>query len=531
MPPAANLVLALLAGLPILALLAVALTGSPSGGFGATILPAALRETGSLLLLVGIATSLMGLVAAWLVSNFEFPLRRVFEWAFILPLAIPTYLSAYAWVEFMSFTGPVQEMVRAATGAQTLRDYWFPDIRNVPGAAFVMSLVLYPYVYLSCRAFFLMQSGTVTAASRALGASGSRTFFAVILPLARPAVIVGATLAMMEVVNDLGAVEFFGVKSLTAVIYATWINRADLPGAAQMALTLVLVIGVLIWLEQHARRRRGYLMPRDSRTPPPRTPLSGGRAALAVLFSVLVIGLGFAVPFGELMSTAFGRFVRGSVPEGVWAALIQTVWLALAGALVCVMLGYFTARRARSGGAPLIRLAVLGYAVPGTVLALGLALPLGVMDGWLNDASRALWGGSVGLVLSGSVFALIYAYAVRFLAVSHNGLDSALKKRGDSIIDAGKVLGASRAQIFFRVELPTLRPALAAAGVLVFVECIKELPATLLLRPLGVETLATYVYSQASAELFEAAAVPAVLIVMVGLVPVLLAGRLQASSR
>jgi iron(III) transport system permease protein len=530
--PVADAVIALAMGLPVIALvwLAVASLGD-TGAFGSRMLPVALRETGLLLLGVGAATAVIGLVSAWIVAHFSFPGRRIAEWAFILPLAIPTYLSAFAWVEVLEFTGPVQGALRALIGAETAREYWFPAIRSLPGAAFVMSLVLYPYVYLSCRAYFFMQSGAVAAAARTLGASPARTFWRIVLPLSRPALIVGVTLALLEVMNDLGAVEFFGVNSLTAVVYATWINRSDLPGAAQLAVTLVLVVLALIWLEQYARRRRAYLMPRDNQTPPPRTPLGGIGAALAIAFSVAVIGLGFAVPFGTLAFGAWTEVSRVGVPAAVWTALWQTVALALAGALICVVFGYFTAARMKSAtaGRPLIRLATLGYAMPGTVLAIGLVVPLGALDGAINDATRALFGVTVGLVFTGSVFALVYAYAVRFLTVTHSSLLAGMSRRGENVLEAARVLGANRRTVLLRVDLPTLRPALIGAATLAFVECIKELPATLMLRPLGIDTLATYVYAEAKAELFAAAAVPALLIVAVGLVPVLLAGMLRSA--
>ncbi len=452
----------------------------------------------------------------------------------MLPLAIPTYISAYAWVEFIGFTGPVQEALRAVTGAQTLQDYWFPSLAGVPGAAFVMSLVLYPYVYMTCRAFFLMQSGNVESAARTLGASPRRAFFRIVLPLSRPALIVGTTLAMMEVVNDLGAVEYFGVKSLTAVVYATWVNRSNLAGAAQLALTLVGVIFALIWLEQWARKQRRFLNRRDTATPAPRAPLQAGGAALAVLFCMLVIGLGFGVPVAELLSTAIGRFSRGAVPAGLAPAALQTLSLALMGAVICMGLGYLTTRQLHAEGRTgrgLIRLSILGYALPGTVLALGLIVPLGLIDGWINRAIMGLGGQPVGLVLSGSLAALLYAYAIRFLAVSHNTVEAARRRRGDNMLDAARVLGARRWRLFFRIELPTLRPALVGAAILVFVEVVKELPATLLLRPLGVETLATYVYQQAGIERFEAASVPAMLIIAAGLVPVMFLSRLSEGQK
>ena len=259
-PPVAAILLVLVMGLPILWLAAAAIPAifTGSNGLAATMLPTALRDTGLLMISVGCATSILGLMSAWLVTHFEFPGRRVFEWALILPLAVPTYLAAYSYVEFLGFTGPIQQGLRALNGATTLNDYWFPNIKTDGGAAVVLSLVLYPYVYAACRAFFLMRSNTADLAARAMGASAARTFFRITLPLAWPAIVVGATLAMMEVVNDLGAVQYFGVNSLTAVIYATWIQRSDFPAAAQLAVTIVLVIGLLILAEQAARRNRVY---------------------------------------------------------------------------------------------------------------------------------------------------------------------------------------------------------------------------------------------------------------------------------
>lgn len=520
-------------GLPLIWLIGAALMAVPGGtsGLFASMLPVAIKETATLMISVGVSTAILGLVAAWLVTHYDFPLRRLFDWALILPLAVPTYLAAYAYVEFLDFTGPIQQGVRALTGAQTIKDYWFPNIRSNIGAAVVMSLVLYPYVYVACRAFFLMQSGAVVSASRTLGAGAWRTFLTIVLPLSRPALIVGATLAMMEVVNDLGAVQYFGVNSLTAVIYSTWINRQDFGGAAQLAVTIVLLIGVLILAEQWARSNRSYLSNRDNRTPPPRERLTGWRGALAFGFCALLLGAGFGVPFGELLRLGLGQ-AKGTALGVTASAMGTTVLLAAFGAALTVAVGLFAARRSGahtgrvSRGA--VRLATLGYAMPGTVLALGLLQALGAGDRWLNALTRMLSGWGPGLVLSGSVFALLYVYAIRFLSVSHSTLDAAIRRRGNSVVDAGKVLGAGRLELFWRIELPTLSPALLSAATLVFVEIIKELPATLLLRPLGIETLATLVYAKANAALFAEAALPALAIVLAGLVPVVLATRLSA---
>ena len=532
-PLPGTLFLVLVMGLPLLWLIgAAAIAMGGDSGVTATMLPIAIRETGVLMLSVGVLAGVLGLTAAWIVAHYEFPLRRVFDWALILPLAVPTYLAAYCYTEFLDFTGPAQQLVRMLTGAQTIKDYWFPDIRSNGGAALVMSLVLYPYVYLSCRAFFLMQSGAVASAARALGANGWRTFFAIVLPLSRPALIVGVTLAMMEVVNDLGAVQYFGVNSLTAVIYSTWINRSNFGGAAQLAVMIVLIIGILILAEQRARRDRHTLGHRDSRTPPPREQLSGGRAVAAFGFCAVLFAAAFGVPIGELVSIAL-HHLDAKALAATMPALLNTLLLALCGAGVTVAIGIYAAKRGDRASPRVargaVRLATLGYAMPGTVLALGLLQPLAFADRGINGLTRWAMGWTPGLILSGTMLALLYVYAIRFLAVTHSTLHEAMEKRGRSMLDAGSVLGSRGLDLFFRVDLPTLAPALLAAATLVFVEIIKELPATLLLRPLGVETLATLVYAKANAALFSEAALPALAIVLAGIVPVILAT--QVGSR
>ncbi len=525
--PVAAFVLLLVMGLPILWLgwAAIAAATSGSNGLSANMLPTALRETALLMGWVGLVTGLLGLVSAWLVTHFEFPGRRMLEWALILPLAVPTYLAAYCYVEFFDFTGPVQQLVRAITGARTLQDYWFPQIKSPTAAVFVLSMVLYPYVYAACRSFFLMQSGSIDAAARTLGASGWRTFVTVTLPLSRPAIVVGVTLAMMEVVNDLGAVQYFGVNSLTAVIYTTWLNRSNFGGAAQLAVTIVLVIALLILAEQRARQNRIYAGHRDSKVAPAHFQLVGWRKWLATGFCTSLFLLGFGLPFGELTWLA-SRSLSPQTLAITASAAATTLELALGGALVAVGIGILAARlsapRSGSTGRGLIRVATLGYAIPGTVLALGLMQPLGQADLWFNRWTMALADWRPGLILSGSVAALLYVYAIRFLAVSHSTLDAAMRRRGDSMLDAGRVLGVKGFALLWRVDLPTLMPALLAAATLVFVEIVKELPATLLLRPIGVETLATLVYARANVSLFSEAALPALAIVLVGLIPVVL---------
>lgn len=516
-------------GLPILWLAVAALTAAEGGGgLGASMLPISLRETALLMVSVGIGCGVLGLGAAWLVTHYDFPGRRLFSWALMLPLAFPTYLAAYCFTELLDFTGPVQTTLRSLIGATTARDYWFPQIRSFPGAVLVLTLVLYPYAYTACRAFFLMQSGTTHAAARVLGATGWRAFHAIALPLSRPALVVGMTLAMMEVVNDLGAVQYFGINSLTAIIYSTWINRSNFGGAAQLAVTIVLVMALLIFAERAARRAVGTIGARDNRSAPVRTTMMGWHRVGATLSCSLLLLAAFGLPMSQLVWLAIRQvMVAGfSLPVN---ALFWTIVLGLLGAVVTVAIGFLAAKLARSSsritrGAILV--ATLGYAIPGTVLALGLLQPLGLTDRWFNGLTRSAFGWTPGLILSGSIFALIYVYAIRFLAVSHSTLREAMDRRGDSMLQAGRVLGERGIGLFFRVDLPTLAPAVAAAGTLVFVEIVKELPATLLLRPLGVETLATVIYSKANISLFAEAALPALLIVLAGLLPVILATRL-----
>lgn len=527
-PPVSAFLLVLIMGLPILWLAGAALTAAPGGGLGATMLPISLRETGLLMLSVGALAGTIGLVAAWLVTHHDFPGRSWFEWLLMLPLAIPTYLAAYCFTELLDFTGPVQGLLRAISGGVTARDYWFPQIRSFPGAVIVLSLVLYPYAYAACRAFFLMQSGTTQAAARTLGASGWRAFFTVTLPISRPALVVGATLAMMEVINDLGAVQYFGINSLTAIIYSTWINRSNFGGAAQLAVTIVLVIAVLILAERAARRAEAQLAPRDSRTAAARVPLVGGQAIIATIACAGLLLAAFGLPMAQLLYLAARQFTVASFAM-IAGPLLTTIGLALAGALVTVSIGLWAAHRGRSPSVTTrgsIRIATLGYAIPGTVLALGLLQPLGLADRWFNGLTRWAFDWTPGLILSGSIAALLYVYAIRFLAVSHSTLHEAMDKRGPSMLDAGRVMGSRGLDLFFRIDLPTLTPALLAAATLVFVEIIKELPATLLLRPLGVETLATLVYAKANTALFAEAALPALAIVLAGVVPVILATQL-----
>ena len=528
-------VIALFALLPILALVFLSL--QPAGDVWMhlinTVLPRAVWTTILLMAGVAVVTISIGVISAWLVTMCRFPGRALFDWALLLPLAIPTYIVAYAYVEIMDVTGPVQVAIRSVFGFTSARDYWFPEIRSLPGAVFVMGLVLYPYVYLTTRAMFLMQSACALDVARTLGAGPIRLFAAVALPLARPAIAVGVTLAMMECLNDIGAVEFFGVKTLTFSIYDTWLNRGSLAGAAQMATALLIFVFALIWMERYARRRQRFHQTSSRYKALPNYRLTGWRAVAAILACAAPVALGFLFPALLLLDLA-SRRTEQLFDLSFLAATGNSLILAVAAVFLTVVTGILLAYTVRLQRNPVVhaaaRLASIGYAVPGTVLAVGILIPVVALDNLIDETMRAGFGIATGLLLSGSGIALVYAYATRFLAVSFGSIESGLNKVSPSLDMAARALGRSASRTLTEVHIPIIKPALATAAMLVFVDCMKELPATILLRPFNFETLATTVYAAASREVFEDGAVAALAIVIVGLLPVILLARTSASS-
>lgn len=519
--------------LPLLALAATALSSTQAAEIWphlvANVLPGVLMQTALLLLGVGLLSAGIGVGAAWLVSQFEFPGRRSLEWLLVLPLALPTYLTAYIYVEFLGFQGPLQSALRAMTGWRSLRDYWFPDPRNLPGAIAIMAIVLYPYVYLSTRALFSLQGATIVEAARNLGATPGRLFWRIGLPLARPALAAGLTLVLLETLNDIGATEYLGVRSLTLSIYTTWINRGSLPGAAQIACVMLLVVFLLILAEARLRGQRRFTLPVRQPRHVGRKLLTGRAAAAAAFACLLPVLFGAILPIGYLVAEILQRGLLDQFDTGLLKLLGNAVLLAGTASIIVLALGLGIATASRSGREtwlkPLARLASLGYAVPGTVLALGLLIPLAAFDNALANASRALFGFNPGLVLIGSGAALVIAYAVRFLAIGVSGVESGLARVSPRIDDAARALGAGRQEILRRLHWPLARPAVAAAALLVFVDCLKELPATLLLRPLNIDTLATVVYGHASRGVFEDGALAALLIIFAGLYPAVILAK------
>ncbi len=518
---------------PVAGLVAIAAEGS--GGAWPHllnyVLPGAVRDTLILLTGVGCLVIAMGTGLAWLMTAYEFPGRRIFEWALLLPLAVPTYIIAYAWLDLLHPVGPVQDALRALLGVTGAGVLPVPDVRSMGGCILLLSFVLYPYVFMPTRALFLMQAGGLLEAARMLGAGRRGVFFRVALPLARPAIALGASLALMETLNDIGASEFLGVRTLSVSIYATWVNRSNLPGAAQIALALMALAVALILIERWARRRQRYVSQtqRAPRARPVR--LKGWALAGALTAASLPVLIGFVFPALYLVAQAWRRIAFAGLPHDLGEQIRNTVTLSAFGTLAALCAGFMLAYAVRITRAPLaaasLRVGSLGYAIPGTVLAIGLLPGLMELDGALADAIDWALGGTAGLILSGSGAALVYAYATRFVAISAGGVEAGLSKLSPSLDCAARALGETAGGALRRVHLPLLRPALGAAALLVFVDCMKELPMTLLLRPLNYETLATHLYGEAARGTYEDGAVAALCIVLVGLAPVILLGRLS----
>jgi iron(III) transport system permease protein len=525
----------LLALVPVLSLAAIALSGSGEDWphLARYVVPVAMRTTLWLILLTSLGTALIGVAAAWAVVAFEFPGRRLLSWALVLPLAVPPYLAAYAFGEFFLFSGPVQTFYRSLFGFASARDYWFPDVRSTGGAALVMTAVLYPYVYLTTRVVFLMQGRNIADVARTLGAKPARVFFRVLLPVARPAIVAGLALVLMETLNDIGAAEYLGVRTMTSAVFTTWINRSSLEGAAQIAMVMLLLVFVLLVAERWARRAQRFHNSRatQAHARPARVRLSGWRGLLLAAALALPVLLGLGVPlwvFGNYAAPRLDHLMNAALAE----ALGNTVLVGLLTAAATVALALLlveAARRIRGpGSAALVRLASMGYALPGTIVGLGLLFALAGFDNRLDALMREHFGVSTGLLLTGSGAAVVLACTIRFLALAEGSIQSGLAKLPPHIDEAARSLGRSPNASALTVLLPLLRPAVFTAAVMVFVDTVKELSATILLRPFGFNTLATLVYENASRAVMQDGALAALLIIATATVPVVLLSRALA---
>jgi iron(III) transport system permease protein len=498
-----------------------------------TVLKDYVLNTLVLLIGVGLGTLFGGVASAWLCSMCQFPGRRVFEWALLLPMAMPAYIIAYTYTGMLDFAGPVQTGLRELFG-WSYGDYWFPEIRSLGGAILMLSLVLYPYVYLLARAAFLEQSICVLEVGRTLGAGAWTGFFRIALPLARPAVIAGLSLALMEALADYGTVQYFGVATFTTGIFRTWFGLGDAAAAAQLAALMMSFVFILIVLERWSRRQARYHHTSGRYRHLPRYRLHGWRAAAAFGLCLLPLLLGFLLPAGQLLAWA-----AQTAERTLDAEFLRLVWhslgLAAAAAVLAVLLGLFMAygKRLRGslGVAAAVRVAGMGYAVPGTVIAVGVLIPFAWIDNRIDAWMRASFDISTGLLLSGTLVALLFAYTVRFLAVSLQTVEAGLGKIRPSMDDAARSLGLPPNQVLARIHMPIMRGSLLTALLLVFVDVLKELPATLILRPFNFNTLAVRAFELASDERLAESATAALTIVLVGIIPVILLSRSITRSR
>ncbi|MDX3975972.1 iron ABC transporter permease [Shinella sp.] len=523
---------ALIVLMPAIAIVIIAATGGMESWphLISNVIPRATLRTLILLAGVGTISVVVGVVTAWLVASCEFPGRRLLSGLLVLPLAIPAYLGAYAFAEFFSFTGPVQTAWRAVFGFQTSRDYWFPEVRTTGGAMLVLSSVLYPYIYLSARSMFLMQGRAAADVARTLGAGPLKVFAKIQIPMARPAIMVGLTLVAMETLNDIGAVEYLGVQTLTFSIFDTWLNRGSLAGAAQIACVMLVFVVCLMLVERAARRRQRFASQKTTAAvhDSVRLKLTGWKKWAASLACLAPPVIGFAIPvfvLGGYAARRLEQFVSTRLLSALWNSVLVSATTALVAVLLAFLLAY-AARTTRSRlNAAAGRFASFGYGVPGTVLAMGVLIPLANFDNAVDAFLRAQFGISTGLLLSGTGFAIIYACTVRFLTMAEGTIDAGFHKLSPHLDMAARTLGRTSRQTLWSVLLPMMRPATLTAALLVFIETMKELSATIMLRPFNFNTLATLVYEDASRAKVEDAGVPAIIIVAVGLIPVFLVSR------
>ena len=485
-----------------------------------------------LLLGVGIGTVAIGTGTAWLVTMCRFPGSTLLQWALLLPLVLPTYIIGYAYADLLAFAGPVQTTLRNATGWGRA-DYWFPDLGSAGDVAFLFTLVLYPYVYLAARSAFLSQSPALLEASRILGHGPWRTFLRIGLPLARPAVAAGAALALLEALADFGTVQYYGVHTFTTAIYRTWYGMGNREGAAQISLALIAIAAVLILLERRSRGRARFSIASNLRHHAEPAALSSGAGLLAAAACALPILLGFLLPTLHLANLALAsgvtvtdqRFVGDAINSFLLATLAAVIVVGLA--LFLSYAGRLVRRRMLNRT---IEFASLGYAIPGAVIAVGVLLPLAAADHGIDHLAHSLFGLPVGLLLSGTAFALLTAYTVRFLAVGLANVAPGLAAIDSAMDASARVLGARPYEVLRFIHIPMLRGPLLTAAIVVFVEVLKELPATLLIRPFNFDTLAVGVFRFASDERLAQAAVGSILIVTVSLVPVILLSRAVAAG-
>ena len=531
-----TIVIAALATVPIFAVVYLALTPSENiwPHLVSTVLGGYITTTLILMAGVGLGTLLIGVGTAWLVTMCRFPGRRLFEWGMLLPMAMPAYIIAYVYTDILEFAGPVQAMLREMFGWSGKRDYWFPEIRSLGGAIAMMTLVLYPYVYLLARASFLEQSVGVFEASRSLGRGPWRSFFTVALPLARPGIVIGLSLVLMETLNDFGTVDFFAVNTFSLGIFDVWMNMNNVSGAAQLASVMLLFVAFLIFSERYARRKQRFHNTSSKFQALPGFQLVGGRGLAATFFCLAPVMLGFVLPTLVLLRYAQQHYDPELGGE-ILGHAVNSVKLSVLAGTIAVLVAIIMAYSARIKGGRILllanRIAAMGYAVPGAVLAVGVMIVLGNLDNGIDGIARENFGFSTGLIFSGTIAAVTFGYLVRFLALSLGTVEASLGKVTPSMDGASRSLGRGAFATMRFVHLPLIKGGVLTAVMLVFVDCMKELPMTVILQPFNFQTLATFVHQYASDEQLGDAALAALSIVGAGVVPVILLSLTIAKSR
>ncbi|MCC5914833.1 MAG: iron ABC transporter permease [Balneolaceae bacterium] len=531
-----TLAIALLVSIPILTVAANIFI--PSGDvwshLASTVLPDYLINSLWLMIGVGTGVFILGVGTAWLVTMCRFPGSRWFNWLLILPMAVPAYLMAYTYTDFLAYTGPLQSLIRDLTG-WGLGDYWFPDVRSLEGAIVMMSFVFFPYVYLLTRAAFLEQSSSLLEASRSLGATPIQSFYKIALPLARPSIAAGMALALMETLNDFGTVDYFGVQTFTTGIYRTWFGLGERAAAAQLSAFLLLFILVLILMERWSRSRMNVTQSGTGRYKNLYVfDLSGWKAWFSTIFCAIPVVIGFLIPVAILTDMMIANFDKAVDARFVQFSINTILVAGLAGIfalIVALIMAYGVRLNPNFFTKTSTRIGSMGYAIPGSVIAVGILIPFGWIDNSIDGWLRSTFGISSGLILSGTIFALIFAYVVRFLAVAFNTVEASLGKITPNMDEAAEGMGYGFGKILRKVHIPMMSGSLFAAIMLVIVDVIKELPATLIVRPFNFDTLAVQVYRLASDERLAESSGAALAIILVGLIPVIILSRSIAKTR
>ena len=487
----------------------------------------------TLLIGVGCISLILGVIPAWLITMYKFPMSRYLEWALLLPMSMPAYIIAYSYTGAFDASGPIQEAIRDLTG-WGYNDYWFPEVRSLGGAVAMLSFVLYPYIYLLSRASFIEQSVCVLEVSRTLGCNTIGSFTRVALPLARPAIIVGLSLVLMETLADYGTVQYFGVSAFTTGIFRTWFGMDNSLVASQLSALLLLFVVVFIYLERRSRKQLTYHHTSNRYSPLLKQKLKGSHALFAFLACFIPLLLGFIIPAGFLFDWAIETY-SGLFDKNFYILLLNTMMLAFITALlalsIALFLGYVNRNSCSVINRFLVRFVSMGYAIPGTVVAVGVLIPFVWIDNRLDEFLRLHFSISSGLLISGTLFILVFAYLVRFLAVSINTVEAALGKIKPEMDEIAKTNGLSQTEIVKKIHMPIMKGSLLTALLLVFVEVLKELPATLILRPFNFNTLAVRTYELANEERLADAAIPALAIVLIGIIPVIMISNSISKSR